>query len=149
MAKYQKLFLEEASEHLDEISRALLELEKDMSSSESIDMIFRMAHSIKSMAASLGYDSVSELSHCLEDRMETIRSAGCVSTVEELSLLFKGLEGLESMVGSVRETGDPPPPDEALRAELSGPVQGGTPLSQSSHDAESSAQEDAKKKFQT
>jgi len=123
MAKYQKLFLEEATDHLAEISRALLELEKDTGGVESIDVIFRMAHSIKSMAASLGYDSVSELSHRLEDRMETIRTAGRLSSFEELSLLFKGLEGLEAMVAVVRETGDPPPADEALMAELSRPVE--------------------------
>ena len=52
MAKYRKLFLEEASEHLSEISAALLELEKDSASVESIDVIFRMAHSVKSMAFS-------------------------------------------------------------------------------------------------
>lgn len=114
MAKYQKLFLEEAAEHLSEISHALLELEKDTSGSESIDTIFRMAHSIKSMAASLGYDAVAELSHVLEDRMETIRSAGRVSDAGELSLLFQGLEGLEQMVAHVRETGDSPGPDTAL-----------------------------------
>jgi two-component system chemotaxis sensor kinase CheA len=119
MAKYQKLFLEEATEHLDEISRALLELEKDTGSAESIDVIFRMAHSIKSMAASLGYDSVSELSHVLEDRMEVIRSAGRVEGPGELDLLFKGLEGLERMVGMVKETGEPPLPDPALLEKLS------------------------------
>ena len=118
MAKYQKLFLEEATEHLSEMSRALLDLEKDQGGAESIDTIFRMAHSIKSMAASLGYDSVSELAHALEDRMETIRSAGCVSSAAELTLLFRGLEGLERMVAAVRETGEPPGPDAGLLATL-------------------------------
>lgn len=122
MAKYQKLFLEEASEHLAEISRSLLELEKDARSVESIDTIFRMAHSVKSMAASLGYDSVSELAHVLEDRLGEIRAAGCVSGGDELSLLFKGLEGLERMVEVVRDSGEPPPPDEALMAVLGEPI---------------------------
>ncbi|MCG8588788.1 MAG: Hpt domain-containing protein, partial [Proteobacteria bacterium] len=114
MDKYRNLFLEEAGEHLGEMSRALLELEKDSGSVDSIDTLFRMAHSIKSMAASLGYDSISEVSHALEDRMEEIRRAGQVSQKGELSLLFRGLEGLESMVGVVRETGEAPP----SRAEL-------------------------------
>ncbi len=127
MAKYQKLFLEEATEHLAEISSALLELEKDTRSVQSIDTIFRMAHSIKSMAASLGYESVSELAHVLEDRMETTRSAGCLSGPEELSLLFLGLEGLEAMVATVRETGEAPPPDTALHARLSAPVAAASP----------------------
>jgi len=122
MARYQKLFLEEASEHLSEISHALLELEKDTSGAESIDTIFRMAHSIKSMAASLGYDAVAELAHALEDRMEAIRRASRVSSDRELSLLFRGLEGLERMVGAVRETGEPPAPDAGLLAALAEPA---------------------------
>ena len=121
MAKYQKLFLEEATEHLGEISRALLELEKDAGRAESIDVIFRMAHSIKSMAASLGYDSVSELAHVLEDRMEVIRTAARVDGPGELDLLFKGLEGLERMVEAVKQSGEPPPPDAALLEKLSEP----------------------------
>jgi len=121
MAKYHKLFLEESADHLGEFSHALLELEKDMASTGSIDVIFRMAHSIKSMAASLGFDSVAELSHRLEDRMQQVRARGRVADDAELSLLFRGLEGLEAMVGAVRETGEAPPPDgalmEALRSE--------------------------------
>ena len=72
MAKYRALFLEEATEHLAEMSRALIELEKDAASTESIDLVFRMAHSIKSMAASVGYDAVSEVAHALEEALAAI-----------------------------------------------------------------------------
>jgi len=124
MDKYRRLFLEESAEHLAEISRALLELEKDVASVESIDSIFRMAHSIKSMAASLGYDSISEVSHTLEDRMEATRSAGRLAGAGELDLLFKGLEGLEQMVEQVRESGEPPAPRPELVEILAQPVAG-------------------------
>jgi len=107
MAKYTNLFLEEASEHLAEMSRALLALEKDASSADSIDLAFRMAHSIKSMAASLGFDSISDLSHRLEDRMQRVRGEGRISAPEDLVLLFRGLESLERMVEHVREHGLP------------------------------------------
>ena len=98
MAKYRAVFVEEATEHLADISRALLELEKDAARSDAIDQIFRMAHSIKGMAASLEYGAVTELAHRLEDRMQAIRSAGRVPGGDELSLLFRGLAGLERMV---------------------------------------------------
>ena len=119
MAKYRKLFLEESAEHLSEISHALLELEKDAASVESIDMIFRMAHSIKSMAASLGFDSVTEVAHALEDRMEGARTLGRLEGADQLRLLFSGLEGLEQMVEVVRESGEAPPPRAELIAQLS------------------------------
>ncbi len=127
MAKYQKLFLEEASEHLGEISHALIELEKDTSGADAIDTLFRMAHSIKSMAASLGYDAIAELAHVIEDRMESIRRAGRVSQGAELSLLFRGLEGLERMVAVVRETGESPPSDHSLLAALAEPPPAAVP----------------------
>jgi two-component system chemotaxis sensor kinase CheA len=126
LAKYRKLFLEEAAEHLSEISSALLALEKDAASTESIDSVFRMAHSTKSMAASLEYDSIAQLAHALEDRMEHVRRRGKVADGIELAALFQGLEGLEAMVAVVRETGESPPPRpdlaDAIRAADAGPV---------------------------
>ena len=109
--KYRILFIEEATEHLSEMSSALLELEKDSSSSEAIDQIFRMAHGIKGMAASLEYGSISEVAHCLEDRMSLIRDGGEIRSGEEVALLFRGLEALEAMIAIVRESGESPPPD--------------------------------------
>jgi two-component system chemotaxis sensor kinase CheA len=119
LAKYRNLFLEEATEHLAEMSRALLVLEKSPDDGEAIDLVFRMAHSIKGMAGSLGYDSITEVSHKLEDRMDTYRAAGRVEVVEGIAMLFRGLDGLERMVEVVRETGEPPPPDPELADALS------------------------------
>lgn len=118
LAKYRTIFIEESTENFAEMSSALLELEKNPASVESIDVVFRMAHSIKGMAGSLGYDSITELSHLLEDRMQTIRAEGRVGAGEELSLLFRGLTSLEAMVEVVKETGELPPPDVALITEL-------------------------------
>ena len=118
MAKYRRIFLEEAADHLAEISRALLDLEKEMASVDAIDTIFRMAHSIKSMAASLGYDPVADLSHRMEDRMEGVRSAGRVRDPAELALLFRSLEALEAMVAAVSDEQELLPADEALLVEL-------------------------------
>ena len=72
MAKYRVIFIEESMEHLAEMSSAMLELEKNLADAESIDLVFRMAHSIKGMAASLQYDSIAEVAHGLEDRMQEI-----------------------------------------------------------------------------
>jgi two-component system chemotaxis sensor kinase CheA len=121
LAKYRNLFLEEATEHLAEMARALLELEKEPARGESIDLVFRMAHSIKGMAATLGYDGIAELAHGLEDHMDGYRAAGRVAP-EGLGLLFRGLEGLERMVEAVRETGEAPASAPAeLLAELTAP----------------------------
>ena len=120
MAKYRVVFLEEASEHLEDMSRALLELERDPARAEAIDLVFRMAHSIKGMAASLGYDPITEVAHRLEDRMQGVRAAGRVEA-DDLALLFKGLEGLEAMLAAVRATGEAPP-DPWLAHALAAPL---------------------------
>jgi two-component system chemotaxis sensor kinase CheA len=117
--KYRNLFLEEATEHLAEMSRALLELEKDPRDREAIDLVFRMVHSLKGMGASLGYDAVSTLAHRLEDRLGAWRAEGGVEAgAGGLPLLFRGLESLERMVAAVRETGGAPPSDPGLVAAL-------------------------------
>jgi two-component system chemotaxis sensor kinase CheA len=132
LAKYRNLFLEEATEHLAEMARALLELEKEPARGEAIDLVFRMAHSIKGMAGTLGYDGITELAHRLEDHMDGYRAAGRVAPGEGLGLLFRGLEGLERMVEAVRETGEAPAtaPAEllaALGAEAAARAGGATP----------------------
>ena len=118
LAKYRTIFIEESVEHCAEMSSALIQLEKNPERIESIEVVFRMAHSIKGMAGSLGYDSITETAHRLEDRMQAVRTAGRVAPGEELSLLFRGLSALEAMVEAVKETGEPPAADAELIAAL-------------------------------
>ena len=83
LAKYREIFVEESTEHLSEMGAALLSLEKQSDDTDAIDLIFRMAHSIKGMAASLSFDSVTELAHCLEDPLLSLRRVAlAVQTVE-------------------------------------------------------------------
>lgn len=121
MAKYRRIFLEESADHLAEVGRALLDLEKEMANVEAIDTIFRMAHSIKSMAASLGYEPVADLAHRIEDRMEGVRTAGRVRDQEELAILFRGLESLEAMVAIVHDEAELAPAPSDLIEALSAP----------------------------
>ncbi len=128
LAKYRTIFIEESVEHCAEMSSALIELEKNPENIGSIELVFRMAHSIKGMAASLGYDSITETAHRLEDRMQAVRTAGRVAPGEELSVLFRGLSALEVMIEAVKETGEPPPADAALiEALASGAAAAGPP----------------------
>jgi two-component system chemotaxis sensor kinase CheA len=119
MSKYRVVFVEESADHLAEMSSAMLALEKNLEDPESIDLIFRMAHSIKGMAASLEYDSITEVAHALEDRMHKARDAGHAGNADELSLLFRGFDCLESMVAVVRDTDGTPPREPELVAMLS------------------------------
>ncbi len=113
LEKYRRLFVDEANDHLVEMSRALTALEGGASRQdidEAIDTLFRMAHSIKGMAASLDYDSVSSLAHRLEDWMEPLRDGGELPDDAALGLISKVLHGLEQMVATVDSTGEAPDP---------------------------------------
>jgi len=110
LEKYRTLFVDEASDHLLEMARALSALSAgDESPSEAIDTLFRMAHSIKGMAASLDYGSASTLAHALEDWMEPLRAGAAIDS-DGLSLVAEAIAALEEMVACVDETGNAPAP---------------------------------------
>ena len=83
----------------------------------AVDTLFRMAHSIKGMAASLDYDAVSSLAHRLEDWMEPLR-AGAEFDRSQLGLLAEAIAALEEKVAGVDEAGVPPAAREDLLRRL-------------------------------
>src|SRR5258705_7345859 len=100
------------------MARALTALSAgDESASEAVDTLFRMAHSIKGMAASLDYAAASSLAHVLEDWMEPLRS-GALIDFAGLSLVAEAIAALEEMVACVDETGAAPQPRPDLIARL-------------------------------
>lgn len=90
----------------------------------AVDTLFRMAHSIKGMAASLDYDAVSSLAHRLEDWMEPLR-AGAAFDPSWVGLLAEAIAALEEMVACVEETGAPPAAREDLLQRLAQPPEPG------------------------
>ncbi len=124
LEKYRRLFVEEANDHLIEMSGALTALEAGPSrqdADEAIDTLFRMAHSIKGMAASLDYDSVSLLSHRFEDWMEPLRGSGGQPDDSALALISQVLHGLEQMVAAADSSGEAPQPRADLIELLANP----------------------------
>ena len=104
------------------MTRALSALSAgDEPAAEAIDTLFRMAHSIKGMAASLDYGAASTLAHRLEDWMEPLRSGAAPVESAGLALVAEAIAALEEMVARVDETGEPPQPREDLCLRLSEP----------------------------
>lgn len=75
VTKYRKLFLEEARAHLQELDGELVAYERAPNPA-LLDSLFRHAHSIKGMAASMGYEPIVDISHALEDLLAQFRDAG-------------------------------------------------------------------------
>jgi two-component system chemotaxis sensor kinase CheA len=108
MTKYREMFLSETREHLNNMSRLVITLEKDPSDREGIDSLFRDVHSIKGMAASMGYAHTAELAHHLEDLMDGFRKSGTVpeTAVDRL------LEGVDLLEGLLEDLGAEKPERE-------------------------------------
>lgn len=95
LTRYAELFLGETRDHLATFNRMLLEWEQDPASEEPIAEIFRAVHTIKGMAASMGYGKVAELAHRTENMLDQFRRGGQSATEEHLELLFRTADALE------------------------------------------------------
>lgn len=123
LEKYRALFVDEATDHLADMGRALVTLDKAPEAeeaTEAVDTLFRMAHSLKSMAASLSYDSIAELAHRLEDWMEPLRGKGTLPP-RSVPMLLEVVRGLEELV-TVARSGKAPDPRPDLLSLLETPA---------------------------
>ncbi|MGI8499164.1 MAG: chemotaxis protein CheA [Gemmatimonadaceae bacterium] len=88
LARYAELFLSESREHLAAMNRSLLELERAPSAPEPVAALFRAAHTIKGMSASMGYTAVAEITHGLESVLERVRSGALQANGDLIDALF-------------------------------------------------------------
>ena len=127
MSKYKKMFVDEAREHLALAGQHLVELEKSPSDMALINEFFRSAHSIKGMAASLGYEEISNLAHVLEDLFDLYRSEKRILDPPAIDLLLRTIDFIEEMINEV--DGDAPLSDPTdLVCEIQGLVSGNSAI---------------------
>lgn len=103
MSKYKDLFISEAREHVQGMSDCILVLEKEPASEQGINELFRHAHSVKGMSASMGYAKIAELSHHLEDMMDLVRKRQIQISSGVTDILLEGVDALENMVDTVEQ----------------------------------------------
>ena len=101
IAKFKEMFLIEAAEHLEAMANILLQLDHAPDDREGIDALFREAHSIKGMAATLEYNEMARLAHHLEDRLEGCRQSGHISGTE-IDWLLEANDLLELLLEDIR-----------------------------------------------
>lgn len=101
MSKYKGMFIEESAEHLKNMNQLLMTLEKEPGEEHAITTLFREYHSVKGMAASMGYIPIQELSHSLEDLLDQIRKKKIPVSRVYLNLLFTGTDHLERMLDDI------------------------------------------------
>src|SRR5690554_4211949 len=92
--KYRDLFFEESDEYLQSLNDSLLQLEKETDNTSLVDDIFRSAHTLKGMAATMGYTTMAELTHRMENVLELFRNGTLEVTSKVVSVIFKCLDQL-------------------------------------------------------
>ena len=106
VSQYLEIFIDESNEHLQSLSDQLLILEKEPENSDTINEIFRAAHSLKGMAGTMGYKRMQNLTHDMENVFSEVRNGNIKVTSEMCDVLFKCLDALESYVSNIQNTQD-------------------------------------------
>ncbi|MCR6473245.1 chemotaxis protein CheA [Bacillus sp. FSL R5-0654] len=104
--QYLDIFLDESREHLQTCNEKLLDLEKNPTDLQLVNDIFRAAHTLKGMSATMGFDDMAHLTHHLENMFDAIRNEQMIVTPESMDTMFEALDHLEAMVQSIAEGGD-------------------------------------------
>ena len=102
-SQYLNMFLEESMENLQNLNEALLILEQNPDDMDMLNRIFRVAHTIKGMAATMGFNAVAELTHKMEDVLSNFREGKLKVSESVVTVLFNCLDMLELMVSNIEE----------------------------------------------
>lgn len=105
-SQYMTMFLEESMENLQTLNESLLELEKSPEDVDTLNKIFRVAHTIKGMAATMGFNDIADLTHKMEDVLSEFRDGKMKVTQNVVTILFDCLDTLEKMINIIEEGSD-------------------------------------------
>ena len=106
VSQYLEIFIDETKEHLQTLSDQLMILEQEPENMETINEIFRAAHSLKGMAGTMGYKRMQRLTHDMENVFQEIRSGNMKVQPELVDVLFRGLDALEGYLANILDSAD-------------------------------------------
>ncbi|MFJ7888070.1 chemotaxis protein CheW [Lysinibacillus xylanilyticus] len=104
--QYLEMFIEESKDHLQACSEHLLELEKNPDDLAIVGEIFRSAHTLKGMSATMGFEDLADLTHKMENVLDAIRNEKIHVSPEILDVVFESVDHLEEMVMDIANGGD-------------------------------------------
>lgn len=99
LSQYAELFLAESREHLSACNQLLLQWERAPASAEPLGGLFRSVHTVKGMAATMGYARVADLAHRMENLLDRLRKGTVAPSADMLQLLFRAIDLLEKSIG--------------------------------------------------
>ncbi len=106
VSQYLDIFIDETKEHLQNLNTQILELEQDSENMDTINEIFRAAHSLKGMAGTMGYKRMQTLTHDMENVFSEVRNNTIKVNPEMIDLLFQCLDALEEYLDNIQQNAD-------------------------------------------
>ncbi len=136
-SQYLEIFLDETKEHLQNLNTQILDLEQDPENMDTINEIFRAAHSLKGMAGTMGFKRLQTLTHDMENVFSEVRNGTIKVQPEMIDILFQCLDALEEYVGNIQQTSDEGTNDnediiKALNAIMNGEAKSEAPKAEAS-----------------
>jgi len=104
-SQYLPMFLAECREHLQELNLAVVRIEEQPEDGATVDEIFRIAHSLKGMSATMGFAGMAALTHQMEDVFELLRQRSGGLTRETVDVLLECLDALEGATDAIEADG--------------------------------------------
>ncbi|OWA33781.1 chemotaxis protein CheA [Saccharibacillus sp. O16] len=141
MNQYLSMFIDESNDHLQSLNEKMLELEASPEDISIVQVIFRSAHTLKGMAATMGFEDLAALTHQMENVLDLVRNDKLKMQNFIFDTLFKSLDALEAMVQDITQGGEGKADVSAIVASLQAIVRGEVPGgAQDAAPAEGSAQ---------
>ena len=127
VSQYLEIFIDETNGHLQNLSDCIMSLEKDPENMDTINEIFRAAHSLKGMAGTMGFKRMQRLTHDMENVFQEVRSGNMSVTSGLVDVLFQCLDAIDAYLESVKESSEEGTDDnEAIIQELNDILAAGT-----------------------
>lgn len=105
-SEYLEVFIDESEEHLQAINDNLLKLENEPDNMDIVSEIFRSAHTLKGMGATMGFEDLANLTHNMENVLDLIRNGELEVTPEVMDIIFDAVDDIEEMVTDIASGGD-------------------------------------------
>lgn len=124
MNQYLSMFIDESNDHLQSLNEKMLELEGNPDDISIVQVIFRSAHTLKGMAATMGFEDLSSLTHQMENVLDLVRNEKLKMQEFIFDTLFKSLDALQLMVEDITQGGEGKEDVSAIVASLQSIVRG-------------------------
>ena len=106
VSQYLDVFIDESKEHLQNLNTQILDLEQEPGNMDTINEIFRAAHTLKGMAGTMGYKRMQNLTHNMENVFSEVRNGAAKVNANVVDVLFQCLDALDEYVTNIQTTGD-------------------------------------------